>query len=131
MHQISVTSTQKKQVIDLTDRINEIIRKGKLKNGLCHLHASHTTVALAVADLDTDTDLDYLDAFEEMIPKLKYRHPHDPSHLPDHILSALIGVTLTLPVKDGKLLLGTWQRLILIEFDGPQDRNLVIIMQPL
>ena len=129
MHQISVTSTQKKQVIDLTDRINEILGKGKLKNGLCHLLASHTTVALTVADLDTDTDLDYLDAFEEMIPKLKYRHPHDPSHVPDHILSALIGVTLTLPVKDGKLLLGTWQRLILIEFDGPQDRNIIITMQ--
>ena len=67
-----------------------------------------------------------LDAIDEIIPKIKYRHPHDPSHTPDHILSALIGTSLTLPVENGRLVLGTWQRILLIDFDGPREREILI-----
>ncbi|TSC54399.1 MAG: hypothetical protein LiPW16_48 [Microgenomates group bacterium LiPW_16] len=87
---------------------------------------THTTAALTTADLDPGTDLDILDAFWEMIPKLKYRHPHDPSHVPSHILSSLIGTSLTLPFENKKLVLGTWQRIVLIELDGPREREIVI-----
>jgi secondary thiamine-phosphate synthase enzyme len=59
-------------------------------------------------------------------PKLNYRHPHDPSHVPDHILSTLIGTSLSVPVEDGKLRLGKWQRVVLFEFDGPQEREVVV-----
>ncbi len=57
---------------------------------------------------------------------MNFRHPHDPQHTPDHILSSLIGTAITLPVKQGKLLLGTWQRVVLVEFNGPRQRELVI-----
>jgi secondary thiamine-phosphate synthase enzyme len=86
----------------------------------------HTTAALTTADLDPGTDLDMLDAFEAMIPKLRYRHPHNPEHVPDHILSALIGTSVALPFERGKLILGTWQRVVLIELDGPRERQLVV-----
>lgn len=88
-----------------------------------HLFLLHTTAALTTADLDPGTDLDMLDAFEEMVPKLKYRHPHDPEHVPDHILSAMIGTSLLVPVENGELVLGTWQRVVLMEFDGPRERQ--------
>jgi thiamine phosphate synthase YjbQ (UPF0047 family) len=74
---------------------------------------------LTTADLDPGTDLDLLDAFDAIIPKLNYRHPHDPTHVPDHILSTLIGTSLLLPVKDREPLLGEWQRIVLVECDGP------------
>ena len=61
-----------------------------------------------------------------MVPKLRYRHPHNPAHVGDHILSALIGTSVSLPVEDGRLLLGTWQRVILLEFDGPRERELAL-----
>lgn len=86
----------------------------------------HTTAALTIAGMDPGADLDMLDAFEKIIPKLNYRHPHNPAHMPDHILSALIGTSLTLPVENGKLILGTWQRVVLMEFDGPRERQVVI-----
>ena len=66
-----------------------------------------------------------LDAFEEMVPHLNYRHPHNPEHVPDHILSTLIGTSLSLPYVDGELVLGTWQRVILVELDGPRRRQVV------
>ncbi len=93
---------------------------------MCHLTVLHTTAALTTADLDPGTDLDLLDAFEAMVPKLRYRHPHDPSHVGDHILSALIGTSVTQPVENGRLVLGTWQRIVLVELDGPRTRQVVV-----
>lgn len=96
-----------------------------------NLFLTHTTAALTTADLDPGTDQDYLTAFEEMIPQLDYKHPHDPAHMPDHILSTLIGASLTIPVENGQLVLGTWQKVVLIEFDGPRERQIVInFIQP-
>ena len=86
----------------------------------------HTTAALATADLDPGTDADMLDAFERIIPKLNYRHPHDPEHVPDHILSTLIGTSLTLLAENAALVLGTWQRVILVELDGPRQREIAV-----
>lgn len=87
----------------------------------------HTTAALTFADLDPGTDLDFLDFLKRITPKVKYRHPHDPSHAPDHLLASLIGQSLFVPHKNGKLDLGTWQRIILVELDGPRERSVVVL----
>lgn len=126
MAKITVHTQKKKQVLDITDLINREISKQKAQSGSVNLFLTHTTAALTTADLDPGTDQDYLDAFEVIIPKLEYRHPHDPAHTPDHILSSLIGTSLTLPVENGQLVLGIWQRVVLIEFDGPREREIVI-----
>ena len=126
MKKLSIKTHKKREIIDITDRVQEAL--GVAVTGVCHLTVLHTTAALTTADLDPGTDLDLLDAFEAMVPKLKYRHPHDPSHVPDHILSALIGTSLTQPVENGRLVLGTWQRIVLVELDGPRSRNVVVTM---
>lgn len=117
---MTITTDTKRQIIDITARID-----GQLKgSGLVNLLILHTTAAITLADLDPGTDQDYLDALQAMTPGKDWNHPHDPSHFPDHLWSSLIGQTLTLPYRDGKLVLGTWQRVILIELDGPRQRNL-------
>jgi secondary thiamine-phosphate synthase enzyme len=125
MEKFTVKTTKAKQVVDITEVTNRMLRKLGATNGVCYLFIIHTTAALTTADLDPGTDLDMLDAFEAMIPKLRYRHPHDPSHVPDHILSSLIGASVMAPVKNGALWLGTWQRVVLVELDGPRDREIV------
>lgn len=132
MIELIVKSSNKKQVIDITDDISTQLSEMGAKDGLCHLIALHTTVALSTADLDPGgTDQDYLDALDQIIPKLDFKHPHDPAHMPDHILSSLIGTSLTIPVKNSQLVLGTWQRVALFEFNGPQERKIVINFQSL
>jgi secondary thiamine-phosphate synthase enzyme len=126
MQRLVVNSRKKREVLDITDMIEEPLGKNGHASGICHLLVLHTTAALTTADLDPGTDLDMLDAFEAMMPKLRYRHPHNPAHIPDHILSALIGTSLSLPFENKKLLLGTWQRVVLIELDGPRERELAI-----
>ena len=66
-----------------------------------------------------------LDAFERIIPKLNYRHPHDPSHVGDHIMASIIGSDVTVPFEEKELVLGSWQRVVLIEFNGPRERQVV------
>jgi secondary thiamine-phosphate synthase enzyme len=123
---LEVQSKKAKEVIDITELINSEIKKQNIKRGLVNLFLLHTTAALTTADLDPGTDLDMLDAFNVLIPKLNYRHPHDPSHVPDHILSSIIGASLTLPIENNELLLGDWQRIVLIEFSGPRKRKIKI-----
>lgn len=123
---ITISTKKDKEIIDITDDIDKFLGKQKLPNGLCYLFTIHTTCALTCADLDPGTDLDMIDAFEVLIPKLKFRHPHDPSHVPDHINSSLIGASLTLPFENKKLVLGTWQRAVLVEFNGPRERQIII-----
>lgn len=127
MEELTVKTNKKREVVDITDRVEEVLNKNTTKSGLVNVFVTHTTAAVTTADLDPGgTDQDYLDAFEEMIPKLGYRHPHDPSHMPDHILSSLIGTSLTIPVENGKPVLGTWQRIVLVELDGPRERKIIV-----
>lgn len=133
MKRLSVVTKKKREIVPITRHINALLQDGMQKGvvpvggqGWCALFVLHTTAALTTADLDPGTDLDMLDAFEAMIPKLTYRHPHDPKHVPDHILSALIGTSLFLPFKEGALVLGQWQEVVLVELDGPRKRDVVV-----
>lgn len=123
MKKFTVATHRKREILDFTEQVEGMLPEG---SGICCLNVLHTTAALTTADLDPGTDLDMLDAFDAMMPKLRYRHPHNPEHVPDHILSTLIGTALTLPVEDGSLMLGTWQRVILVELDGPRRRELTL-----
>src|ERR687892_97626 len=123
---VGVSTKSKREIVDLTEFCRKELPNPQKADGVCHLFLLHTTAVLTTADLDPGTDLDILDAFDAVIPKLEYRHPHDPEHVPDHILSSLIGTSLIFPVKDGEPVLGTWQRIVLIEFDGPRTREIAI-----
>ena len=126
MQRIILKTAKKREVLDITDVVEDQLGNSGNESGVCHLLVLHTTAALTTADLDPGTDLDMLDAFEAMVPKLRYRHPHNPAHVADHILSALIGTSVALPFQNGKLLLGTWQRVVLLELDGPRERELAV-----
>jgi len=128
----TVATHRKREIVDITEPVEAKLAESKPSgaSGICCLNVLHTTAALTTADLDPGTDLDMLDAFEAMMPKLRYRHPHNPEHVPDHILSTLIGTGLTLPVEAGSLVLGTWQRVVLVELDGPRKRELTMTFLP-
>jgi secondary thiamine-phosphate synthase enzyme len=126
MRRLTIKTHQRREIVDITDTVEKSLAQAAGREGICYLNILHTTAALTTADLDPGTDLDMLDAFEAMMPKLKYRHPHNPAHVPDHIMSSILGSALTLPVSDGALVLGTWQRVIVVELDGPRERDVVV-----
>lgn len=126
--ELVIVTRKKKEIIDITEQINASLNKLGSRDGLCILFIKHTTACLTTADLDPGTDEDMLDAFEALMPKLNYRHPHNPAHVIDHILSSIIGASLTIPFKNGELDLGTWQRVVLIELDGPRERKIILVI---
>lgn len=126
MNNLLIKTQKHKEVIDITNEIENILKKEKIKEGICLLFVTHTTCCLTTADLDPGTDKDMLEAFENIVPNLEYRHPHDPHHVGDHIISSLIGPSVLTPFEDGKLILGTWQRIVLIELNGPKERHIKI-----
>ncbi len=126
MKTITVRTKRKDEVLDITESVETFLREVEAEEGVCTIFVSHSTCALTTADLDPGTDLDFLDALRHLLPHIAYRHPHDPSHTPDHILSSIIGSSLAVPYRNRRPLLGTWQRIVLVELDGPRQRTVHI-----
>lgn len=123
MKEIKINTKENQQVIDITTDIEEHLPE---YDGLCNIFILHTTAAITTADLDPGTDIDMLEAYEKMLPDLDYRHPHDPSHVKDHIEATALGPSVLVPFKNRKLQLGTWQRVVLFEFNGPRERKIIL-----
>ena len=121
-----VSTTEKDQIIDITEQVEEVVLNQKKENGVCSVFVAHTTCAITTSDLDPGTDLDTLDFLRKLVPNIKFRHAHDPSHTSDHILSSIIGPSVSIPFENKKLILGTWQRIVLIELNGPRERSIHI-----
>ena len=130
MDTFQVNTHTLKDIVDLTPKLNRIIKKRDFQNGLCHVFLIHTTAALTTGEIGEGTEEDFLEVAEKIIPRINFRHAHDPSHAWSHMAASLIGASLTLPVIDGELRLGTWQSVLLIELDGPRERQLVVGLAP-
>ena len=127
MADLVVNSSTNKQILDITGQIqDELENRHQSGSGAMAVNLLHTTAGLTMADLDPGTDQDFLDFVRAITPDIQWRHPHDPSHTPSHLLSSLIGTTLAIPFADGRLQLGTWQRIILVELDGPRERSIAV-----
>src|SRR5215471_16416350 len=129
MKTITISTKKNDQILDITELIETHLQESPHTDGICSIFVSHTTCALTTADLDPGTDLDFIDALRRLLPAISYRHPHDPSHTPDHILSSIIGPSVTVPYGNRQLLLGTWQRIVLVELSGPRRRTLHISLR--
>jgi secondary thiamine-phosphate synthase enzyme len=119
---LRINTTTAKEVVDLTDRLEAMIRQAKLQEGLCTLFVAHTTAALTTGEIGEGTEQDFLQVVEKMIPRIQFQHAHNPAHAWSHMASSILGPSLTVPVAGGKLVLGTWQSVMLVELDGPRER---------
>lgn len=121
--EISV-DTSRRRIADLThDAESFCASEG---DGLLNIFAPHATAGIAVIELGSGTEGDLADALERVLPRDdRYRHRHgSPGHGADHVLPAFISPSLTVPVQGGRLLLGTWQRVVLVDLndDNPSRR---------
>ena len=91
----------------------------------------HSTAGLTTGYLHADKELDLIDALDVVLPHhaivgRRYEHSHIASRLPDHIISSFLGISLAIPIVDGKLALGEFQRIVLVELNGPRKRTVVL-----
>jgi secondary thiamine-phosphate synthase enzyme len=127
---LRITTGRLKEAVDLTERVQASIRRAKMREGLCLLFVAHTTAALTTGEVGEGTEEDLLDVVEQIIPSIRFRHAHDPSHAWSHMAASILGPSLTVPVAEGQLALGTWQSVLLIELDGPRERTVYLTLLP-
>lgn len=109
---------------DLTAQIQETIARSGVKDGICHMSVLHSTAGLVIAPTDPAACKDIMEDIERMVPtRVDFKHRETASDAGGHVKTALTGTQLTLPVRDGKLLLGDSQRVTFAEFDGPRPRS--------
>ena len=109
------------EVVDITDRVEALV--GGARGGICHLYLRHTTAGLMVVTNEAGVPQDIMDILQTLTPPLAYRHDSR-AHVAAHFLSALVGPSVHVPVRDGKLALGEFQRIVLMEFEGPRRREI-------
>ena len=111
--------------IDLTGKVQEVVDKSGIKNGLVHVFAPHATGVIILTEHEPSLDSDIRNFLEKIIPKhAGYRHP---SNAHSHLRSMLLCPDKTLPVIDGRVVLGTWQSLVFVETDVYSRRRTVIM----
>jgi secondary thiamine-phosphate synthase enzyme len=113
------------ELIDLTGKVQDVVRKSGIKDGLVHVFAPHATGVLILTEHEPSLDRDVIDFLEKIIPKNGgYRHP---SNAHSHLRSMLLSPDKTLPVIDGQAVFGTWQSLVFVETDVyPRQRTIII-----
>lgn len=127
---IEVSSRQRVEMIDVTDKVREALRDQDIRNGIVTLFVPHTTAAVTINEnADPDVVRDLVMELNKIVPfEDNYRHIEGNSAA--HLKSSLVGASETLIIQDGAPALGTWQGIYFCEFDGPRRRQLHIQVIP-
>ena len=122
--QLNIQTTRRNEIIDITDDVQDLVKD--IDEGLLTIHIPHTTAGITINEnADPDVKSDILKKLSELIPEQNdYNHAEGNSD--SHLKASLIGFTQNIIIKDGKLLLGTWQGIWFCEFDGPRTRKIIV-----
>ena len=127
-HSFQVRTKGRSDFVDITADISSLVKEGDIHSGLCHVFVTHTTAGVTInEDADPDVVTDIIAALDRMVPwNGPYRHGEGNSAA--HIKASIMGSSVTIPVMDGKLVLGTWQGVYFCEFDGPRTRTVIVTL---
>jgi secondary thiamine-phosphate synthase enzyme len=127
MADITLRTRKTQEMIDITQQVADEVRRTGVKDGLCLVFVPHATAAVVINEnADPNVCQDILDAMGRLVPEGAWRHDRIDNNAAAHIKATILGPGETVPVRGGALRLGTWQSLMLVEFDGPRDRTVTV-----
>lgn len=123
--EFTIKTTRQKETVDITGRVQEAVQKSGIRDGLCHVFTRHATAAIVINEnADQNIGVDLITALDRMIPDhAGWLHDRIDNNAQAHIKAAILGPGETIPVKDGRLHLGTWQGVMFVELDGPRGER--------
>ena len=126
IYEIEIKTSEREEIIDITNDVQEIILKSGIKNGFCILFVPHTTAGITINEnADPSVKKDILKIFDKLIPYFgDYQHIEGSSAA--HAKSIITGFSQLIMIKNKNLILGTWQGIYFNEYDGPRNRKLLI-----
>ena len=121
----TVRTSAREEIVIITDEVNRALGELTGDDGVCTLVVPHTTCAISVNEnADPDVPADLTKALRAMVPNVRFEHGEGNSDA--HLLSMLIGASLSWPYRKGKLVLGRWQGVYFVELDGPRQRKVTV-----
>lgn len=125
---IHLTTNTREQLVDITARVSEIVRRSGISDGLVSVYAQGATAAILIQEnWDDSVQTDVIDLLRKLIPKGVWLHDRQDGNGDAHLKSGLVGPSETIPLIEGRLGLSTWQNIFFCEFDGPRgDRRVVV-----
>jgi secondary thiamine-phosphate synthase enzyme len=127
---VSLRTSAKDEVIDITDKVQDIVSKSGIDNGLACIFVAGSTAAVTTVEFEPGLVKDLNEAMDRLYPKgIDYDHHRrwGDGNGHSHVRASLVGPSLTVPIVDGRLLLGTWQQIVFLEFDNkPRSREVAV-----
>ena len=121
-----VSTKNRYQLIDITEKVEEIIRESKIKEGICLIFTPHSTAGIILTENENGLKEDWLSFSKKITSGIDFLHNQIDDNADSHILSGLLGQEKVLAIQDGELIRGTWQQIFLVEFDGPRNRKVIV-----
>jgi len=123
---IHINTTKRTQLIDITSKVSEMVKRSNIKDGVCLVYVPHTIAAVTINEnADPSVSEDIINIINEIVP-WRYDYKHLEGNSPAHIKATLIGPSITIIIENGHLSLGTWQGIFFCEFDGPRNRRVLV-----
>jgi secondary thiamine-phosphate synthase enzyme len=123
LEKISLKTSRRVDLIDITDRVQALVDKSKIKEGICFVFCPHTTAGLTINEnADPSVKSDITETMSKLVPT-QAGYAHAEGNADSHIKSSLFGSSLTVFVEAGRLCFGTWQGIYFCESDGPRSRE--------
>jgi secondary thiamine-phosphate synthase enzyme len=127
MQSIAVQTHRRCEMLDVTSQVQQVVRDAGLRSGYVICYIPHTTAGITIQEnADPDVVHDMLWKLEQLIPQDEHAFRHGEGNSDAHIKASLTGLSQTILIEDGRLVLGTWQGIYFCEYDGPRQRKLLI-----
>lgn len=119
-----VKTDKRVEVIDITSKVKDEVKKSGVDDGVAVVYTKHTTTAVTINEGESGLKDDIMGILERIIPEGGgYRHDRIDNNADSHLRAMFIGNSVTVPVVNGNLDLGTWQSILFVELDGPRSRK--------
>jgi secondary thiamine-phosphate synthase enzyme len=127
MERIEIRTNESTELLDITGEVKGIVQRKSVESGICVIFTKHTTTGIIINENEAGLKNDILMLLNVLIPKEKgYLHDRIDDNAHAHLMSVVLGSSVTIPVENGTLALGTWQSIFFVECDGPRRREICV-----
>ncbi len=126
LKEFNISTKERYELIDITERVEKIVQESDIKNGLILVFIPHSTAGIVLTEDESGLKEDWLKVLKKLVSDFDFLHNQIDNNADSHILSGLIGQGKTLIVENGRLIRGTWQKIFLVELNGPRTRDVII-----
>jgi secondary thiamine-phosphate synthase enzyme len=124
---LRVRTREKFEIVDLTHDVAAVVERARVAEGICTVFVRHATAAIVINEnADAGVRADIVAALDKLFPEGVWEHDRADDNGAAHLKAAFLGPSEAVPVRAGRLLLGTWQGIALVECDGPRDREIIV-----